>query len=281
MNKETKQLIISFIFLTLGSVVAAFALEEFLVPNKVFDGGVTGICMILNHFIPVKLGLLVIIINIPFIMVALKKLGKMFIIKAIYSLIVFSVMTTIFEPVPELTDDIILAVTFGAVFLGIGVGLVLRGGGVLDGTEIVAVMLSRKLSISTGQIILIFNVVIYFIAGCVFGLDRGMYSLLMYFITSKVIDIVEIGWNNTKAVMIITDKGKVLADEIYKQLGRTVTFMKGEGLVSKDEKDILYCVVTRAEIHDLKNIINNAGGSSFSAISDVSEIIGRHIKTGE
>ena len=281
MNKVVKEYIISFIFLTMGSVIAAFALEEFLLPNKVFDGGVTGICMILKHHIPVKLGILVVILNIPFIIVGLKKIGKTFIIKVIYSIIVFSIMTAVFEPIPELTDDIILAVTFGAVFLGIGVGLVLRGGGVLDGTEIVAVMLSRKLSISTGQIILIFNVIIYFIAGCVFGLDRGMYSLLMYFITSKVIDIVEIGWNNTKAVMIITDKGKVLADEIYKQLGRTVTFMKGEGIVSKGEKDILYCVVTRAEIHDLKNIINNAGGSSFSAISDVSEIIGRHIKTGE
>ena len=281
MKKDIKDIILTIIMLTVGSVTAAFALEEFLVPNHVFDGGVTGISMILHNFIPLKLGVLVIILNIPFIIVGLKKLGKTFIVKAVYSLIVFSIMTGVFEPLKDATDDEILAVTFGGVFLGIGVGLVLRGGGVLDGTEIVAVLLSRKLSISTGQIVLIFNMVIYFVAGCVFGLDRGMYSLLMYFITSKVIDIVEIGWNNTKSVMIITDKGRVLADKIYEELGRTVTFMKGEGLVSKDEKDILYCVVTRAEIHELKHIINSVGGSSFSAISDVSEIIGRHIKTNE
>ncbi|MBQ9233399.1 MAG: YitT family protein, partial [Lachnospiraceae bacterium] len=122
---------------------------------------------------------------------------------------------------------------------------------------------------------------IYSVAGAVFGLDRGMYSLLMYFITSKVIDIVEMGWDNTKSVMIITNDGNELAHKIYEGLGRTVTFLKGEGLVSKDTKDILYCVVTRAEIHDLKLLINSVEGSTFTTISDVSEIVGNHMKSRE
>ncbi len=278
-KKRIKLQILSWVMLVLGAVIAAFSLEEFLAPNHIFDGGVTGISMILNQFVPVKLGILVLLLNVPFIIVGFKKLGRVFIAKVAVAITVFSVMTGVFEGMNEVTHDIILATTFGGVLLGIGVGLVLRGGSCLDGTEIVAILLSKKLSVSTGQIILFFNVIIYAVAGAIFGLDRGMYSLLMYFITSKVIDIVEIGWDNTKSVMIITDKGKELAQLIYTELGRTVTFMKGEGLVSSETKDILYCVVTRAEIYDLKRIINSVDGSTFTTISDVSEVVGNHMKS--
>ena len=281
---KKKDEILSWLMIIAGAVIAAFALEEFLAPNNIFDGGVTGISMIITHVlndkagVPIKLGILVMVINLPFIIYGFKKIGKQFIIKCAVALIIFSVMTAVFEPLQNATEDNILAVTFGGVFLGIGVGLVLRGGGILDGTEIVALVLSKKISISIGTLILLFNVIIYSVAGAVFGLDRGMYSLLMYFITSKVIDIVEMGWDNTKSVMIITNDGNELARKIYEGLGRTVTFLKGEGLVSKDTKDILYCVVTRAEIHDLKLLINSVEGSTFTTISDVSEIVGNHRK---
>ena len=188
--------ILSWLMIIAGAVIAAFALEEFLAPNNIFDGGVTGISMIITHVlndkagVPIKLGILVMVINLPFIIYGFKKIGKQFIIKCAVALIIFSVMTAVFEPLQNATEDNILAVTFGGVFLGIGVGLVLRGGGILDGTEIVALVLSKKISISVGTLILLFNVIIYSVAGAVFGLDRGMYSLLMYFITSKVIDIV-------------------------------------------------------------------------------------------
>ena len=282
---KKKDSILSLLMIVFGAVIAAFALEEFLAPNNIFDGGVTGISMIITHIlnnkagVPVKLGILVILLNLPFIIYGIRKIGKQFIVKCVIALIIFSLMTAVFEPLQNATEDTILAVTFGGVFLGIGVGLVLRGGGILDGTEIVALVLSKKFSISVGTLILLFNVIIYSIAGAVFGLDRGMYSLLMYFITSKVIDIVEMGWDNTKSVMIITSDGKELARKIYDGLGRTVTFLKGEGLVSKDTKDILYCVVTRAEIHDLKLIIGSVEGSTFTTISDVSEIVGNHMKS--
>ena len=284
---KKKDEILSWLMIIAGVVIAAFALEEFLAPNNIFDGGVTGISMIITHVlndkagVPIKLGILVMVINLPFIIYGFKKIGKQFIIKCAVALIIFSVMTAVFEPLQNATEDNILAVTFGGVFLGIGVGLVLRGGGILDGTEIVALVLSKKISISVGTLILLFNVIIYSVAGAVFGLDRGMYSLLMYFITSKVIDIVEMGWDNTKSVMIITNDGKELARKIYEGLGRTVTFLKGEGLVSKDTKDILYCVVTRAEIYDLKLLINSVEGSTFTTISDVSEIVGNHMKSRE
>ena len=280
-KQRVKEQIGSFLLLTAGAVIAAFALEEFLVPTNVFDGGVVGVSMILAHYLPVSLGVLMVIINLPFLFVGWRKIGHMFLIKAAYAMILFSFMTSVFRPLVNATYDVFLGTIFGGVFLGVGVGLVLRGGGCLDGTEIVAIILNRKVSFSTGQIILIMNVIIYTVAGALFGLDRGMYSLVMYVITSRVIDIVEVGFNSTKSVMIISDNGKELAEQIYSRLGRTVTFMKGEGYVSSVTKDVLYCVVTRAEIHELKQIINRAGGSTFTTISEVSEIVGRHIKSSE
>ena len=281
MTRDAKDHVISFLELTIGAIVAAFAIEEFLIPNSIFDGGVTGISMIISHFISLPLGVFIFIINIPFVIVAYRKMGKLFVLKLIYSITLFSIMTSVFAPVENATDEMLLAITYGGILLGLGVGLVLRGGGCLDGTEVVAVILNRNLSISTGQIILIFNVIIFTVAGIVFDLDRGMYSLLMYFISSKVIDVVEIGFESTKSVMIITDDGRKLADHIYEELGRTVTFMRGEGYVSDNEKDILYCVVTRAEIYDLKSLINRFPGSTFTTISEVSEIVGNHIKSAE
>ena len=268
----------SFLYLTFGAIIAAFSIEEFLVPNNLFDGGVTGISMILAHFIPVNLGVLIFLVNLPFVYLAYKKMGHRFVINVVYAIMLFSVMTGVFEPVREATDEMLLAVTYGGVLLGVGVGMVLRGGGCLDGTEIVAVILNRNLSISVGQIILGFNVIIFGIAGAIFDLDRGMYSLLMYFVSSKVIDIVEIGFENAKSVIIISNNGQEVSQAIYERLGRTVTFMHGEGLVSNGEKDILYCVITRAEIYELKQILREIPGSTFTTISDVSEIVGNHIK---
>ncbi len=277
--KEKKSKLISFVELTIGAIVAAFAIEEFLVPNNIFDGGVTGISMIVANFIPVPLGILIVLINAPFVVLAFKRMGHQLVFSMIYAIILFSIMTGVFEPVENATDEMLLAITYGGVLLGLGVGLVLRGGGCLDGTEVVAVILNRNLSVSTGQIILIFNVFIFAVAGFVFDIDRGMYSLLMYFISSKVIDVVEIGFESAKSVMVITDDGRKLADEIYDRLGRTVTFMRGEGLVSNNEKDVLYCVVTRAEIHELKELLRDFPGSTFTTISEVSEIVGSHIKS--
>ncbi len=276
-NKEN---IISALQLTIGAVVAAFAVEEFLVPNHIFDGGVTGISMILEHYLKgIPLGLLIVILNLPFMIFGILKLGKKFIFKAIYSIIIFSVMTSVFGGFANATGDVFLATIYGGVFLGAGVGLVFRGGGCLDGTEVVAIYMSRKLSISTSSIVFAFNVIIYATAGIVFGLDRGMYSLVMYFITSQVINVVEKGLDNTKSVMIITNKGDEIAEKILNELGRTVTFINGKGMISKDNKSILYCVITRGEIFELKKIIHSVPGSTFTTISDVSEIVGNHIKS--
>ena len=278
MNKIFKHWIVPLFFITVGAVIAAFALEEFLVPFKILDGGIVGVSMIISQLSGLPLGILTIVLNIPFVLMGFKRLGMRFLVKAIYAMVAFSICLSLFKDMKEVTDKEILVVAFGGVLLGIGVGLILRYGGCLDGTEIVAMFLSKHVEFSVGQIVLFFNIIIYGVAGLLFGPDRALYSLLTYFITSKVIDIVENGMEQGKSVMIITDHGKDIADAIYSQLGRTCTQMEGKGMVSNGIKTVLYCVITRVEVPAIKKIINDADVSAFMTISDVSEIVGNHIK---
>lgn len=275
-NKNFK-LVIDFIGIAVGAIIAAFAIEEFLVPCTILDGGVVGICIMINNLIGIPLSVLTVIFNIPFLLIGSRKMGKIFIVKSAFGMLVFSLFLEIFAPIRDITDEYLLAVSFGGVLLGAGVGLVIRFGGCLDGTETVAILLNKKYKFPVGKVVLVFNIFIFVIAGFLFGFDRAMYSLLTYFITSKVLDIVENGMEQTKAAMIITNDAKEISEKIFKHLGRTVTIMEGEGLVS-GKKVVLYCVLTRFEIHELKDIISEIDSSAFVAVSDVSEIIGTHIK---
>ena len=270
----------SFILLTIGVVLAAVAIEAFLVPNLILDGGITGISIMLSTISKLPISIFIIIINIPFLVIGYKNLGKNFLFRAIYSMIAFSVLLTLFHNIPEMTDDVLLASVFGGILLGAGAGLVVRFGGCVDGTESLAIVISKKTSLSVGQVVLICNLFIYTIAGFIFGMDRALYSLLTYFITFKVIDFVSEGLEQAKAAMIITDKGDIVSKEIYKRLGRTVTEIQGKGLIS-GKKTVLYSVITRLEVPELKRIVTSQDISAFVTITDVSEIIGRHIKSNK
>ena len=280
MNRSFLKKVFEFVMILVGAVIAAFAIEEFLVPCTILDGGVVGIGIIIINLTGAELGIVTFILNMPFLIVGAKKLGRIFIVKSAYAMVVFSVFLEIFSKATNATSEYLLAVCFGGVILGIGVGLVIRFGGCLDGTEAVAIMLNKKFELPVGQIVLVFNIFIYIIAGLLFGWDRAMYSLLTYFITSKILDIIENGIDKAKAAMIITDDATEVSNLIYQKLGRTVTIMEGTGLVS-GKKKILYCVITRFEINELKNIIHSIDTSSFVAVSDVSEIIGTHMKKTE
>ena len=272
--------LISFIGITIGAVLSAFSIQTFLSPNMILDGGVIGISMIVSKITSLPLSIFTIILNIPFLLIGYKNLGKKFLIKAVYAMLIFSCFLTMFSNVNELTDDILLATIYGGIILGIGVGLVIRSGGCLDGTESVAIIINKKTSFSTGQIIMLFNIFIYLTAGALFGLDKALYSLLMYFITFKIIDLVSEGLEQAKAAMIITEQGSQIAKEIYNKLGRTATLIEGNGLVS-GKKDILYCVLTRMEISQLRTIVNSKDETAFVTITEVSEIIGDHIKSNK
>lgn len=276
-NNSLKR-IITFIMLIVGSIIAAAALECFLIPNTILDGGITGISIILFKLFKIPLWLLVVILNIPFLYIGFRNMGYNFLIRALTSMLSFALFLSFFELVQPFTEEILLATIFGGALLGLGVGIVIHFGGCVDGTESVAIVISKKTSLSVGQVVLFFNLIIFGIAGFIFGFDRAMYSLLTYVITFKVIDFVSEGLEQAKAAMIITSKGTDLSKEIYKKLGRTTTTIKGKGLIS-GEKEVLYCVLTRIEIFELRHLVEEMDESAFVTILDVSDIIGNHIKS--
>ena len=279
MNRRPSNPVLNFLLLALGAAIAAFAIEEFLVPNTILDGGVIGIGMMVSHLTGVPLAVLTVVLNAPFLVLGGMRLGKGFTVKAAFSMAVFSACVALFSGWANATDETLLAVCFGGVLLGLGVGIVIRAGGCLDGTE-VAILLSRRTNLAVGEMVLCMNVVIYGLAGLLFGLDRAMYSLLTYFITSKVLDMVESEMNQAKAALIITDDAGQICERIYDQMGRTVTMMDGSGLVSGPKK-VLYCVITKFEMRELREIVDSVDASAFVTILDVSEIIGNHIKQND
>ncbi len=278
MKNNTFREIFDIIMLTIGTIISSYALEAFLIHNNILDGGVTGLAIVISKVTSIPLSFLVLIISIPFFFVGFKSLGKGFLLRSIYSMVLFSLSLSLFELIEPATEEMLLATVFGGILLGVGVGMVIRFGGCLDGSESVALVISKNTNLSVGQIVLIFNLVIYAIAGFIFGLDSAMYSLLTYFITFKVIDFISEGLEQAKAALIITDQGTTLSKEIYKKLGRTTTTLRGKGLIS-GQKEVLYCVLTRIEIYELKKIVDNMDNSAFITILDVSDIIGNHIKS--
>ena len=272
--------ILTYMFMTIGILLAAIALEVFLIPNKIIDGCITGVSIILSFLTNINLSIFIIILNIPFLLLGFRHLGKNFLIQSTVAMALFSVLLEIFKQVDVVTNDVLLATVFGGILLGIGVGFVIRYGACLDGVETVAILINKKTSFSVGQVILLVNLVIYMVAGILFGWDRALYSIMTYFITYKLIDMVSEGLEQAKAALIITNNSEEIARSIYKKLGRTVTFIEGEGLIS-GKKVVLYVVVTRIELRELKKIVEADDVSAFMTITDVSEIVGQHIKSKE
>jgi len=263
-----------YVFLTLGAFLAAVALEIFLVPNYIIDGGITGISIMLSYLTKLPLGAYIFVLNLPFLFFGYRQIGKSFVFSTFYAVSVLSLSVTILEKLPPLTYDTLLASVFGGIILGIGVGLVIRHGGSMDGTEIVAVVFSEISGFSVGEIVLFINVFILGSAGIVFTWDRAMYSLITYFIAFKVIDLTIEGLDEEKAVMIITEKPEEIVETITARLGRSVTFWEGKGGYTREKKGILYAVVSRLEIAKLKSIVKEHDEGAFVTIHDVYDILG-------
>lgn len=273
-KKKVTRLIYKYLFLTIGAVLAAIGLEIFLVPNNIIDGGINGISILSSFLTKFPLGAFILILNLPFLIFGYSQIGKSFVISTLYAIIVLSSGVSLLHPVPGLTQDPLLAAVFGGIILGIGVGMVIRYGGSLDGTEIVAIVISKKADFSVGEIVMFFNLFILSSAGVVFGWDRAMYSLIAYFIAFKVIDLTIEGLDESKAVIIISDKNDEIAEALMARLERGVTFLKGKGGYSGQSKGVLYCVVTRLELSKLKSIIDEIDEEAFVTIQDVHEVLG-------
>ncbi|QYA40075.1 YitT family protein [Macrococcoides caseolyticum] len=267
-----------FIFITIGAILMAIALELFLVPNKLLDGGIVGISIMMSHFLKLPIGLFIFILNIPFFYLGYKQIGKTFAFSTLYSIGILSIGTALLHPVPAFADEKFLVTIFGGAILGLGVGIVIRYGGSLDGTEILAILINNKTPFSVGEIVMVINFFIYTAAGFVFTWESAMYSVIAYFIAAKTIDIVQQGLDESKSVWIISDQYVEIGDAINNRLGRGVTYLKGEGAYTGDDKKVIFCVITRLEEFKLKDIVNHYDDSAFVAIGNVSEVKGGRFK---
>lgn len=267
------QLIQKAVFLTLGAFIAGFALECFLLPNKIIDGGVVGISMMINYLTHFNLGIALMLINLPFICLAFTKLGKLFVLQTFYAVAMLSLATNVFHHVNIIvTTDMLLATVFGGIILGAGVGIVLKNEGSLDGTEIMSLVLSKKFGFSVGEIVMGFNLFIYFIAGIVLTWESAMYSILTYFIAYRMIDVVLEGLNSSKSIRIISDKAEEIGQRLIEDLDISVTYLQGIGGYSKQEKTLIYCVASRLEMSKMKEVIRQVDPKAFFSVVDVHEV---------
>lgn len=281
--KSKKEIVIEYffkaLFWLLGTFIVAVALEMFLLPNKIIDGGVIGISMMVSYVTKFNLGLLIFCINIPFLLFAFKTLGKKFVINTFIATAMLSLATNLTINLQPVTDDLLLATVFGGILLGLGVGLILRNNASLDGTEMLSIMLSKKIKvISVGELLMGMNLFIYTAAGFLLGWDRALYSILTYYVASKVIDTVLEGLDKAKSVRIISDYSTEIGDSIMKELNISVTYMKVKGGYSKQEKTITFCVVNKFDIPKLKEVVHEIDQRAFIVTEDVHEVEGVRFK---
>lgn len=275
--QKTKLIVGKLFFVTIGALIAAFALEGFLIPNNIIDGGIIGISMMTSYITKLNLGAIIVLFNLPFLFLGYKKMGKMFVATVLYGVSMLGIFVNLIQNT-QVTESDLLATVFGGIILGFGVGLILRNDGALDGTEILSISIAKKLGFSVGEIIMFFNFFIYSAAGFLYGWDSAMYSILTYFIAYRVIDIVLEGLNSSKSIYIVTNFAKEIGDSIIKELNISVTYMKGKGGYSGKEQTIIYCVVSRLEIAKIKTLIRENDPSAFYFIQDVHEVEGIRVK---
>lgn len=271
----------SIVFMSLGILSAGFGLEGFLIPNGLIDGGVTGISLLTNRETGISLSILIVIINIPFILLGWKQIGRSFSIRSIVCIAILAIVIVV-VPYPVVTHDKVLIAVFGGFFLGAGIGLTIRGSSVIDGTEILAIFLSRKRSISVGDFIMLFNIVIFSVAAYLYSVEMALYSILTYMAAAKTIDFILEGIEEFTGVTIISPHTEKIADFIKQDMGRGLTIYSGQkGYGKRGETkntEIIFTVVTRLEISRLKQEVEKIDSNAFIVMQSVNDTMGGMVK---
>jgi len=268
-------------FILIGIFCAAFGLESFLLPNNFIDGGATGISLLTAEISGISLSILLVAVNIPFVLLGYKTIGKKFAIKTLLTIIGLA-MVVAFIHLPEITSDKLLVAVFGGFFLGAGIGLSIRGGAVLDGTEVLAIFLSRKLRTSIGDIIIIINVMIFSFAAYQLSIETALYSMITYLAASRTLDFVVEGIEEYMGITIISIHNEKIKKMIVNVMGRGVTIYKGREGFGKSgeskERDIIYTVITRLELSKLMDEIDRIDEEAFMVMNSVKDTKGGIIK---
>ena len=280
---EIQKNTIDTIYIISGILFCGFALKGFLVPNQFFDGGVTGISLLLHELYHWNIGFVIILANLPFIIVGASQISKTFAIKTLMAVIGLALCLH-FIPYPQITSDKLLDSIFGGVFMGLGVGLAMRGGCALDGIEVLALYTGKRVSFTISEIILGINIIIFLIAAFKLGLPVALYSILTYFTASKMINFVIEGLEEYTGVTIISSQSEKIKEQLVLKLGRGITVYKGERGFMKESfdvsqpVDIVFTVVTRMELRRLKNMVKGIDSNAFIFTSLIKEAAGGILK---
>lgn len=268
-------------FIVSGIFAAAFGLESFLLPNSFIDGGATGISLLIAETMEIPLSILILLVNIPFVILGYKVIGKTFAIKTTIAILGLALALYLID-FPEVTQDKLLVAVFGGFFLGAGIGLSVRGGSVLDGTEVLAIFLSRKLGTTIGDIIILINILVFLAAAYLLSIETALYSMLTYLAASKTLDFVIEGIEEYTGVTIISDKNEEIRQMIIDKLGRGLTIYKAKGGYGKHgvhkEYDVVFTVITRLEIRRLNIEITKIDPKAFVVMSKINDTRGGMIK---
>jgi len=279
---DIKEMISDAFLLCLGVLSAGFGLKGFLLSNNFIDGGATGLSLLISETLHWNLSFILILINIPFIILAHNIIGKHFALKTLCAIVLLALVTAFF-PYPHITNDKLLVAVFGGFFLGAGIGLSVRSGAVIDGTEVLAIALSKRIGLSIGDIIMGINVLIFSLAAWLLSVETALYAMLTYLSASKTVDFIIEGIEEYTAVTIISVKNEKIREMIIEKMGRGITVYKGERGFGKSgeiiyDMSILYTVITRLEISKIKHEIEKIDPNAFVVMNSVKDMKGGMIK---
>lgn len=267
----------------IGCSLAVLAMRGFMIPNRFLDGGITGISILLHEVFHFNISLLSIVLNIPFIYLGYKRIGKTFAVQTIIAVLLLA-LGLLFIDIKPITSDKLLIAIFGGLTMGVGVGFVLRSGGVVDGAEVIAVFTKRKTGFSNSEIILMFNAVIFAVAAFQFGLETAMYSLITYFTATRATDYVVDGIEQYTAINIISSQPDAVKDYLVNELGKGITVYKGErgylpgSFDVKTDAEIIVTIVTRLEVHNIQSAIMHIDPKAFVYVQSIKEAAGGILK---
>lgn len=269
------------LFIVLAVLSASFGLEGFLIPNGFIDGGVTGISLLIEALTDWPLAILIFLVNLPFVLLGIKVVSKRFALKSAIAIALLSVAVLVI-PYPVITDDKLLIAVFGGFFLGLGIGLAIRGGAVIDGTEVLAIFISRRSSLSIGDVVLIFNVMIFSVGAYLLTIEVALYAMITYLVASRTIDFIIDGIEEYIGVTIVSPLHAEIKEAILYKLGRGCTVFLGKGAKRGNEvpggQEILYTVLTRLELSKLKTEVQKIDPKAFMIMSSIKDTKGGMVK---
>lgn len=281
MPRSTRDSYVDVALIVLGVFLAAFGLEGFLLPNQFIDGGVTGICLLISQVTGWPLAALLIVINLPFLYLARQVIGRKFAVKTAMAIFLLA-LVVYFVHFPQLTNDTLLVSVFGGFFLGTGIGLSMRGGSVLDGTEVLAIYLSRRIGAKVSDWVILINVIIFLSAAVLLSVEQALYSVLTYFVASKALDFIIDGVEEYTGIFIISPENDAIRLALTKQIGCGVTQLRGQGGYGlpddAPDRQVLYVVVTRLEIYRLLKVVRAIDENAFITMNSINDVHGGMVK---